>query len=86
MAPKQSVVVDEEDIMSGRIVVIRCPHCNSPFKATRLDSSHPCYSFDKPTKSEAEKAVVKVYVCKNPKCKAKITVYWYDQTLFLDRL
>jgi len=86
MTPKQSVVFDEGDIMSNRIVVMRCPHCNSPFEATRLDSSHSCYSLDKPMKRKAEKAIIKVYACKNPKCKAKITVYWYDQTLFLNRL
>ena len=86
MAPKQSAIFDEGDNLRNRIVVMRCPHCNSPFEDIRFDSSHPCYSLDKPLKRKAEKATIKVYVCKNPKCKAKITVYWCDETLFLNRL
>ncbi len=86
MTPKQSGVFDEKDIINNQIVVMRCPHCNSPFEVTRLDTLHPCYSLDKPMNRKAEKAIVKVYACKNPKCKAKITIYWHDQTLFLDRL
>lgn len=60
-------------------VIISCPDCKRELKVTRPDSSHTCWSFDKPKDAEAAADFVEqVYVCKSPYCGAKFSVYWYE--------
>ncbi|MGF3522808.1 MAG: hypothetical protein ACQXXJ_06905 [Candidatus Bathyarchaeia archaeon] len=67
-------------------VTLSCPRCQQELIVTRPDSSHSCWSFDKPKDKELEADVVEqLYVCKNPSCKAKFTVYWYDTQMYLTR-
>jgi hypothetical protein len=65
--------------------VLLCPNCKSRLEATRPDSAHPLYSLDKPPKNEVDGGVIEqVYSCKNPRCNAQVTVYWYETKLSLD--
>lgn len=67
-------------------VELCCPNCKQPLVVTRPDSMHTCWSVDKPQKSEGDTNVVElVYNCKNPNCKAKFTIYWYETQMFLAR-
>ena len=67
-------------------VTLRCPNCNWQLEVTRPDSVHPSFSLGKPQENEVQGNIVEeVYNCKNPRCNAKITVYWYEAKLFLDR-
>ncbi len=67
-------------------VALCCPNCKHQLVVTRPDSVHTCWSVDKPQASEVDADVVElVYDCKNPNCKAKFTVYWYETQVFLAR-
>ena len=60
-------------------VSLSCPNCKQELTVARPDSSHSCWSFDKPKDTEVEADVVEqVYVCKNPYCSAKFSVYWHE--------
>jgi hypothetical protein len=72
--------------MCKAIIALRCPNCKRQLSVTRPDSLHPLYSLDKPRENEVEGDVIEqIYNCKNPGCKTKVTVYWYEAKLFLDR-
>ena len=69
----------------GKVIVI-CPNCKQPLQLVRPDSLHPDCSLEKPTENDMiGDAVEQPYTCKNPSCGAKLKLYWYDVTMFLDR-
>jgi hypothetical protein len=69
----------------GRATLV-CPNCKRQLTITRPDSMHPIHSLNKPREIEIECDVIEqIHDCKNPYCKAKVTVYWYETKLFIDR-
>ena len=65
---------------------LNCPNCKQRLIATRPDSSHPYWSYDKPQETDVNGEILEqVYECKNPDCKKTFTVYWYDEPMFIDR-
>ena len=66
-------------------VTLRCPSCSQQVVAMRPDSSHTRWSFEKPQDSEVAVDILEqVYDCKNPSCKTKFAVYWFDKQNLLE--
>ena len=58
--------------------VLECPYCHWMFKAKQPDRHHSVYSFAKPLIGSFHGEVIEQnIVCRNPKCKKPITIYWY---------
>jgi len=68
-------------------LLLRCPHCNWPFEVNPPDSFHAAYSYEKPLKGSFYGEVIQQnLVCRNPKCKKVITIYWYTPMNYFDRI
>jgi hypothetical protein len=66
--------------------VVICPNCKHELSITRPESSHPDFSLEKPKENVINEDIIEqTYTCKNPQCKAKITLYWCNAKMFLDR-
>ena len=65
--------------MSEYRFVLRCPYCDESFEAGQPDKWHSEYSFEAPIMENHHGTVVRnKYICRNPKCKRSIEVYWYS--------
>jgi len=69
-----------------QILSLNCPRCNSILDVEIPDKLRPCASINKLPDKKSGIVIEKSYECKNASCQAKITVYWYDEFLFIDRV
>jgi hypothetical protein len=61
-------------------VVVRCPKCKQANQVMRPDSGHPFWSLEKPGDSEDNISLVEQTLeCRNPECRFKFNIYWYDK-------
>ena len=68
-------------------LILECPYCQWTFEANPPDNVHSAYSFEKPLKSSFYGEVLEQkIVCRNPKCKKHITIYWYSPLNYFDRI
>jgi len=68
-------------------LILECPYCHWTFEANPPDKVHSAYSFEKPLKSSFYGEVIKQkFVCRNPKCKKPITIYWYSPLNYFNRI
>ena len=64
--------------MALSTIVLECPYCHWMFKAKPPDRLHSAYSFEKPLIGSFHGEVIEQnLVCRNPKCKKPIKIYWY---------
>jgi len=68
-------------------LALECPYCHWFFKASAPDKIHSAYSFEKPLRGSFYGEVIKQnLVCRNPKCKKSITIYWYAPLNYFNRV
>ena len=68
-------------------LVLECPYCHWFFNATPPDRVHSAYSFEKPLVGSFNgKVIEQNLVCRNPKCKKQITIYWYAPRDYFNRI
>jgi hypothetical protein len=73
--------------MAATKLLLRCPYCDWPFEVNPPDRVHSAYSFEKPVKGSFYGEVIEQnIVCRNPKCKKPITIYWYAPMNYFDRI
>jgi hypothetical protein len=74
-------------IVAKSKLTLECPYCYWIFEATPPDKIHSAYSFEKPLRHSFYGEVIEQnLVCRNPKCKKTITVYWYAALSYFDRV
>ena len=75
------------DIMAESQLALRCPHCNSAFEVSPPDNWHSAHSFEEPVMSDSHGEVKKQETaCPNPKCKRRLTIYWYAAMEYFNRM
>ena len=74
--------------MAESQLVLRCPYCDDwTFEVKLPDSWHSAYSFEEPLMSSFHGDIKKQeIVCRNPKCRKAITIYWYAPMEYFDRM
>jgi len=73
--------------MATSRVNLECPNCQSKFEARLPDRLHSAYSFEKPQEGRFTGSVItQNLVCRNPKCRKPITIYWYAPIDFFNRI
>ena len=73
--------------MAASRINLECPNCQSKFEARPPDRLHSAYSFEKPLKGKFTGGVItQNLVCRNPKCRKPITIYWNPPMDFFNRI
>jgi len=68
-------------------IVLECPFCNQIFEAKSPDKLHTAYSLKKPLASIFHGVVLtKSSRCENPRCRKRITIYWYAPLDYFNRI
>jgi len=68
-------------------LALECPNCHWIFEAAPPDNIHSAYSFEKPLKGSFYGEVLEQnLVCRNPKCKKPVTIYWYAPLNYFNRI
>jgi hypothetical protein len=68
-------------------VTLECPYCSWTFGAAPPDRLHSAFSLEKPLQGSFHGDIVQQdFVCRNPKCKKQLKVYWYAPLTYFDRV
>ena len=80
-------IADREYAVGKPKLNLECPYCYWIFEALPPDKIHFAYSYEKPLRhSFYGKVIEQNLVCRNPKCRKSITVYWYSALSYFDRV
>ena len=73
--------------MATSRVNLECPNCQSKFEARQPDRLHSACAFEKPQKGRfTGRVITQKLICRNPKCRKPITVYWYIPLDYFNRI
>lgn len=73
--------------MATSRIILECPSCHWMFEAEPPDKKHSAYSFQKPQEGRfIGDLITQNRICRNPKCKKTITIYWFAPLDFFNRL
>ena len=83
----ENVEFDKEKTLETVKVPFECPRCHWIMRSAKPDNKHPIPSVAKPCESNVEGNVLtQSFVCRNPRCKASFTVYWFTPRDYLKRV
>ena len=73
--------------MATSKLALECPYCHRIFEVAPPDKIHSAYSFEKPLKGSFYGEVIEQnLVCRNPKCKRAVAIYWYAPLNYFNRV
>jgi hypothetical protein len=68
-------------------IVLECPFCSQIFESNSPDKLHIAYSLNRPIANIFHGRVLKKsFRCENPKCRKRITIYWYAPLDYFNRI
>jgi uncharacterized protein YbaR (Trm112 family) len=68
-------------------LLLECPYCHSPLEVDPPDRVRSAFSYDAPLRGSYYGKVIKQkMICKNPRCKKIIDIYWYAPLTYFDRI
>jgi hypothetical protein len=68
-------------------IILECPNCHWIFEAKAPDKSHWSATLEVPQENKVAGDVIKQnHFCRNPECQKNFIIYWFDSTIYMDRL
>ena len=67
-------------------ISFECPKCHWILRLVKPDNFHPIPLSSKPPQIKKDEILIKEIICRNPRCKKTITIYWTKPKDFYNRI